>query len=95
MCCRILKYVSTLGCLSLLLAHPVISIAADKPDPYRGDPIYDAALNAAQQLKPQCRGLGQAMIQLAIPRPGVPDYVREQRVENTAGHIPDGCMIDN
>lgn len=93
--CRISKYISALGCLGLLLAHPAISNAADTRDPYQGDPIYDAAVNAAQQLKPQCRAIGQAMIQMAIPRPGVPDAVREQRVENTAGHIPDGCVIDN
>lgn len=92
---RISKCVGVLGCLSLLVSHAVVANAADNHNPYQGDPIYDAAVNAAQQLKPQCRAIGQAMIQMAIPRPGVPDAVREQRVENTAGHIPDGCLIDN
>jgi hypothetical protein len=80
--------------LVVLLPHVAIADAGNQ-DPYSGDPIYDAAVSAAQQLKPQCRMIGQAMIQMAIPRPGVPDAVREQRVENTAGHVPDACLIDN
>lgn len=35
------------------------------------------------------------MIQMAIPRPGLLDAVREQRAESAAGHVPDGCLIDN
>ena len=91
---KIKNRIAVLGGLVVLLSHAAIANAANQ-DPYGGDPIYDAAVNAAQQLKPQCRAIGQAMVQMAIPRPGVPDAVREQRVENTAGHIPDGCLIDN
>jgi hypothetical protein len=91
---KIRNCIASLVGLVVLLPHAAIA-NADSQDPYRGDPIYDAAVNAAQQLKPQCRMIGQAMIQMAIPRPGMPDAVREQRVENTAGHIPDGCLINN
>ncbi|WP_145956483.1 hypothetical protein [Burkholderia pseudomallei] len=59
------------------------------------DPIYSAAVDAASKLRPECGMIGKAMIQMAPPRPGVSDYVREQQVENTASHIPDSCIIDN
>ncbi|MFM0382772.1 hypothetical protein [Paraburkholderia dipogonis] len=59
------------------------------------DPIYAAAVDAAAKLRPECRMIGQAMIRMATPRPGVSDYVREKQLENTAGHVPDACIIGN
>lgn len=56
------------------------------------DPIYAAAVDAARQLKPECSMIGQAMIQMATPRPGVSDYVRQRQLENTAGHVPEACI---
>jgi hypothetical protein len=59
------------------------------------DPIYAVAVDAAAKLRPECRMIGQAMIQMATPRPGVPDYVRERQFENTASHVPENCIAEN
>jgi hypothetical protein len=94
------------GSIALLLLAALVCTACGKSSTSQGaiqsgdqgssvDPIYAAAVDAAAKLRPECRMIGQAMIRMATPRPGVTDYVREKQLENTASHVPDACIMEN